>query len=507
MKLRSTIVRPFASAISKKIDRDRKNALSDQTKIFKLLLKQGRRTKFGKDHDLNSITSPTHYSDKIGIVDYEKMRPYIEMIQNGQNNILWPGKPTYFAKTSGTTSGAKYIPMTRESTPHHVASARNALFNYAHQTKNYQFLDGKLIFLSGSPELDNSGAIPTGRLSGIVNHQVPAWLKTNQLPSYKTNCIEDWEEKLDAIITETLGQDMRLISGIPPWVEMYFERILQKTGKACILDVFPNFSVFVYGGVNYEPYRQKLESLIGRSIDSVETFPASEGFFGFQDDQESSSLLLQTNVGIYYEFIKVEDYVNGNFHRIPLSEVEKDIDYVLIVSTNAGLWAYDVGDTIRFVSIDPYKVLVTGRVKHFISAFGEHVIGKEVDGAMEEAIKELGILVTEYTVAPQVDPPEGGKPYHQWLVEGPEKSEEVAKKIATIVDKSLIDQNIYYEDLRDGQILREAEVVILPKGTFQHYMKSEGKLGGQNKVPRLTNDRKLADSLLAYSEDVDKTSN
>lgn len=430
------------------------------------------------------------------VKDYEALKPYIERVLHGEENILWKGKPAYFAKTSGTTSGTKYIPITKDSVPNHINSARNALLSYVHETGKGQFLDGGLIFLSGSPELSEKAGIKTGRLSGIVNHHVPGYLRSNQKPSYPTNCIEDWEEKLDKIIEETLQADMTLISGIPPWAQMYFDRIVAKTGKK-VKDVFPNFSMFVYGGVNFEPYRAKLFETIGKKVDSIETYPASEGFIAYQDSQHAEGLLLLLNTGIFFEFIPAEEYFNEKPTRLSIDEVELGKNYALVINSNAGLWGYSIGDTIKFVSKDPYRIIVSGRIKHFISAFGEHVIGEEVEKAMKftrEKFPEAELV--EFTVAPNVAPKEG-MPHHQWLIEfsNPPKDLEA---FSLELDQQLRKLNVYYDDLITGNILRTLVITSLKKNAFIDYMKSEGKLGGQNKVPRLSNDRKIADQLGHY---------
>jgi hypothetical protein len=406
------------------------------------------------------------------------------------------GKPKYFAKTSGTTSGVKYIPITHDSLPNHINTARNALLNYIHEIGNADIFKGKLIFLSGSPELDKKGGVLTGRLSGIVNHEVPGWIRTNQLPSYQTNIIDDWETKLDRIVDETINQDMCLISGIPPWVQMYYERILERSGKKTVKEVFPNYSLFMYGGVNFEPYRAKLEELIGSKIDGIETYPASEGFIAFQDNQNDVGLLLNTNSGIFFEFVPVEEAMSPNPTRLMISQVALDKDYAIIINNNAGLWGYNIGDVVRFVSLDPYKLIVTGRVKHFISAFGEHVIGKEVEEAMLKAASLHNASVVEFTVAPQVNPADGSTPYHEWLVEFGDEPKDMAAFMRD-VDAEMCIQNIYYDDLIKGSILQPLIMRSLKKDTFRDYMKSQGKLGGQNKVPRLSNDRKLAEAILA----------
>jgi hypothetical protein len=492
MSFKTFIVKTAANFITKKKQKEATKAVYYQQKIMEELVKVGQSTAYGKDHGFEKIKDYNSFKQQVPIIDYEAMRPYIDRINKGESDILWKGRPKYYAKTSGTTSGAKYIPLTKESIPNHFGTARNAVFNYVSTTKQAKFLDGKMIFLSGSPEMEKIGDIYLGRLSGISNHLVPKWLKANQMPSYETNCIEDWETKLDKIVEETVNADMRLISGIPPWVQMYYEKLLEKTGKKTILEIFPNFSMFVYGGVNFEPYRAKLEELVGGRIPSVETYPASEGFIAYQDQQDDRGLLLNTNSGIFFEFIPVDEYFDENPTRLSLAEVETGVNYALILNTNAGLWGYSIGDTVQFISKDPYRIIVSGRIKHYISAFGEHVIGKEVEEAMLGVAAEEGIRIVEFTVAPQITPPEGGKPYHEWFVEFDNLPQDI-EAFATKVDLAMQGQNIYYKDLKNDKVLRDLVIRPLKKDAFRNYMKSIGKLGGQNKVPRLSNDRKIAD--------------
>ncbi len=494
MGWKASLVSPFARKISQRIAHQAETALSSQESILRFLLAKAVHTDFGKDHDFSQLTSHDDYKHAVPIRDYEGHRSYIDQILQGHNDVLWPGKPKYLAKTSGTTSGIKYIPITKESIPNHFGTARNALFNYMHLTGKSGFLEGKMIFLSGSPQLTKTAGIPTGRLSGIVNHMVPKWLKSNQLPSYQTNCIEDWEAKLDQIVEETYSRDMRLISGIPPWVKMYYERLLERTGTSTIREIFPNFQVFVYGGVNYEPYRASLESLMGPGVDTLETYPASEGFIAFQDDINDDGLLLNTASGIYYEFVPASEIHSESPTRLSLAEVELGVNYAILLSTNAGLWAYDIGDTVTFTSLDPYRLRVSGRTAHYISAFGEHVIGQEVERAMQYAIAQEGGSVVEFTVAPQVNP-ESGLPHHEWFVEWDREPEDMGA-FAQKLDHSLRQQNIYYEDLIKGAVMQPLLLQSVPKGGFVEYMKSQGKLGGQNKVPRLSNDRAIVDRLL-----------
>jgi len=499
MGLKSNLIRLYANKVSADIRRWSADAVNCQHRIREKLVLKAAKTNFGRDHSFHEIKTAQDFSDSVPIRDYEALAGYIAKIKEGERNVLWPGIPIYFAKTSGTTSGAKYIPLTKDSLSNHFGTARNALLHYYSTTGKGSFFDGKIIFLSGSPELEKTGDILTGRLSGIVNHQVPQWLKTNQLPSYTTNCIDDWEEKLDAIVKETIGQDMRLISGIPPWVQMYYERLLEKSGKSTIKKLFPNFDMFVYGGVNFEPYRSALERLVGQRIDSVETYPASEGFIAFQDKQGDSGLLINANSGIYFEFVPADEIYAEHPTRLHLGQVQMGVNYAIIINNNAGLWGYNIGDTVEFTSLQPFRIRVTGRVKHFISAFGEHVIGKEVEAALRQASAKIACSVVEFTVAPQVNTESGSKPYHEWFVEFDQFPNDPIK-FAEELDKAMIEQNIYYQDLISGKILQPLVLTVLKKGAFREYMKSQGKLGGQNKVPRLSNDRKIADALLPFKQ-------
>jgi hypothetical protein len=411
----------------------------------------------------------------------------------GEEDILWPGKPIYFSKTSGTTSGAKYIPITKESMPTHINAALDALLTYINYTGKADFVLGKQIFIQGSPELDQKNGISLGRLSGIVAHYVPSYLRKSRMPSWETNCIEDWEEKVNAIVEETLPEKMTLIAGIPSWVQMYFEKIKNKTNKD-VGDVFKNFSLFVYGGVNFEPYKSVFKNLIGRTVDSIELFPASEGFFAYQDVPNQEGLLLLLNNDIFYEFIRVDEIQQENPKRHTIGEVELGVNYALILSTSAGLWGYNIGDTVKFVSTAPYRLVVTGRIKHFISAFGEHVIGKEVETALKNATEGTSIRVREFTVAPQVKP-EKGLPYHEWCIEF-DKAPDDIEAFEIRLDSEMEKQNVYYQDLIQGNILRKLVIKPIERKGFEAYMKGIGKLGGQNKVPRLANDRKIADALI-----------
>lgn len=493
MSIKSFSAKIFARYIRHKIDKWAQDPEKTQEMVFLNLIKFAQNTKFGIDHDFENIKSHKDFVKNVPVRDYEELKYYVDKMVAGERDVLWNGKPLYYAKTSGTTSGAKYIPLTKESMPTHIQAARNAILCYINETGNAGFVDGKMIFLQGSPELDDKNGVKLGRLSGIVAHYVPAYLQKNRLPSLATNMIDDWENKVDAIVEETKDEDMTVISGIPSWVQMYFERLQKKTGKA-VGDLFPNFNLFIYGGVNYEPYRKKFENLIGRKVDSIELYPASEGFFAFQDKQNEKGMLLQLNSGMFYEFIKADDFYTESPERLTIGQVELGVNYVMIISTNAGLWAYNIGDTIQFTSTDPYRLIVSGRIKHFISAFGEHVIAKEVEFALQQATEQTAARISEFTVAPQITPEGDQLPYHEWFIEF-EKEPENESEFINILDKAMQEQNSYYLDLIEGNILQKLKISKLPADGFQQYMKSIGKLGGQNKLPRLSNDRKIADEL------------
>jgi hypothetical protein len=498
MSLKTIASKIFANRVAKRTSKWVNNPIETQERVFKVLIEKASLTQFGRDHGFNEIKSHANFVDKVPIRDYEELKDYVSLVVSGKSDILWPGKPAYFAKTSGTTSGAKYIPITDVSIKEQVKASRNAILSYIHETGNAYFVTGKMIFLQGSPILEEKNGVKLGRLSGISAHYVPNYLQKNRMPSWETNCIEDWETKVNAIVEETKNEDMTVIAGIPSWVQMYFEKLKENTNRN-IGDLFKNFELFIYGGVNYEPYRKKFEDLIGRKVPSIELFPASEGFFAYQNSQKENGMLLLLDAGIFYEFVRTDEFFQDNRKRITIKDVEIGVDYVMIISTNAGLWAYNLGDTVRFVSTRPFKIVVSGRIKHFISAFGEHVIAKEVEEAMLVATKLTDARVSEFTVAPQITPENNELPYHEWFIEFDKPPTDMSLFVQQL-DAALQKQNSYYYDLIVGKVLQTLKVTPVQKGGFLAYMKSIGKLGGQNKVQRLSNDRKVADSLFKYSK-------
>lgn len=490
--IKKTAAKIWAKKHVRNCENYKQNAAENQEQLLLALTKTAEKTLFGREHQFEKIKSVEDYQNRVPVRDYEGLKSYIEKVKKGQRNILWTDTPEYFAKTSGTTSGSKYIPISKEGMPYQIAAAQSAIFHYIAQKNNADFVNGKMIFLQGSPELEEVYGIKTGRLSGIVAHHIPKYLQKNRLPSLQTNLIEDWETKVDEIVKETEKENMTLISGIPPWLIMYFEKLIERNGKK-ITQLFPNLQLIITGGVNFEPYREKMNELLGKPVDTVQTFPASEGFFAFQDDYTKEGLLLLTNHGIFYEFIPLDQYGKPDAPRLSLKDVELNKDYALILTTNSGLWSYSIGDVVRFISKYPHRILVSGRTKHFTSAFGEHVIAFEVEEAMKATVEKYPAQITEFHLAPQVNPAEG-LPYHEWLIEF-EKEPADLEAFRKNLDEEMRSRNTYYNDLISGNVLQPLVITKLQKNSFHEYAKSEGKLGGQNKIPRLANDRKIGDFL------------
>ncbi|PKP35918.1 MAG: hypothetical protein CVU00_00320 [Bacteroidetes bacterium HGW-Bacteroidetes-17] len=495
MRGKQWLTKMFAGIIVRKTNKWVSNGIEYQKKTLNYLISQGKETKFGKDHHFAQIHDYESFKKHVPIRSYEDIREYIERIKSGEKDVLWPGKPIYFCKSSGTTSGVKYLPISKESLPNHINSARNALLNYIHENNHPELVNGKMIFLQGSPELSSTNGISTGRLSGIVAHHVPRYLQSNRLPSFKTNCIENWEEKVDAVVEETINENMTLIGGIPPWLQMYFTKVLERSGKKNIKEVFPALQLIVVGGVNFNPYKKTFEKLIGPNVDFLEVYPASEGFFAYQNSQKERDLLLLLNENIFYEFIPANESMSTSPNRICLEDVELNKNYALVVNSNAGFWGYLIGDTIKFTSLNPYKIVVTGRISHFISAFGEHVITEEVESAIEEITQIENIQIVEFTTAPQVNPENNELPYHEWFIEFkevPNDLHSLGKKLDLLLRK----KNIYYDDLIVGNVLQPLKITPVRSNGFKKYMELTDKIGGQNKVVHLCNDRSIADQLV-----------
>ncbi len=494
MNIKKQLIHLVANKVCHTLSKDYHRGLACQKKIFRKFIDKAAQTTFGKDHHFDQISNLRDYRQRVPIRDYEDFIPYLSRIQAGQKDVLWPGLPKYLAKTSGTTSGVKFIPLTKDSIKNHINSAKYCLFHYIRQYPQTGIFDGKMLFLSGSPELIFQNKIAIGRLSGIVNHEIPAWFQKNKLPDFETNCIEPWERKIDALVESISTKDIRVLSGIPPWIQMFCEKLLSYTGKNHVIDIFPNLELYIHGGVNYSPYKQKINQLIGKEISLLETYPASEGFIAYQNDFVEDGMQLVVNDGIFYEFIEKDNIYSNPDKRLSLEEVFLNVDYAIVLSTNAGLWSYLIGDLVRFVSLQPFKIKVSGRISQFISAFGEHVISSEIDKAISMAQLKHHFQVVEFTVAPQVSPNDNRNPYHEWFIEFSEIPKNL-NEIANTINHHLCELNSYYKDLIEGKLLDTLKIRPIRKNGFLDYMRKVGKLGEQFKVHRLSNDRVMADVL------------
>lgn len=491
MRIKEWIARLWAAQRVRSLTNMGKHALEIQQQLWKDLIAIGKNTSFGQEHDFKNITSISDFQKRVPVRSYEDLLPWINRAKAGELNVLWKGKARYFAKTSGTTAGAKFLPISTESIPNHIRGARDLLLSAIYHTGSADFLGGKMLFLSGSPALEKlPSQIPVGRLSGIVNHWIPAYLKTNQIPDYTTNCIEGWEEKIQTILKQALTVDLRFISGIPPWVLQFLDLAKQKTGKTP-LQLWPNLSLYVQGGVDFRPYQPMFDEYFNQKVTILETFPASEGFFAIQDQPDKPDLLLLADNGIAYEFIPLAEYGKPDAPRLWLGEVNTHTQYAMIISTNSGLWAYDIGDTVRFTSLNPPRIRVSGRVKQFLSAFGEHIIEEEVNTALTQALNKTQSKMIDCTVAPLVL--ETGF-RHDWFIEFENPPLDPIYFLTTL-DILLREQNPYYDDLRKGNILLPPRLFTLKSGACNEYMRSKGRLGGQNKFNRLTNSRTIASQL------------
>lgn len=501
MNLRSLIISKIATSLASKQVMTQEAAYNTQIKTLSRILATKADTASLKEFNIGqSITNYTAFRSNIPLQTYEDLAPYIQRIQQGEKDVLWPGKPLYFAKTSGTTSGSKYIPVTKASIANHLQGARQTLIHYIHHTKDVNFLQRgrKMLFLSGSPQLKKEYGIPTGRLSGIVNHHIPFYIRGHYLPTHATNCITDWEQKIDRIVEETLSKDLSVIAGIPPWIQMYFDKLQHKTGER-IGAIFPHLSLLIHGGMRFAPYKERLLRSIGRNITALATYAASEGFIAYQNVPDEEGLLLQLNSGIFFEFIPLADTASlASATRLHIGDVAIGVDYAIVVSTNAGLLSYLIGDTVRFISLDPPKIIITGRVQQFISAFGEHVIVEEIEKAMRNALTQYpSVQVREYMVAPQIGKGDGVASHHEWLIDFENPPADI-QAFAGAIDACMCKQNSYYNDLIMGNVLSTLQITALPSEAFITYMRTAGKLGEQNKIVRVSNDRTIADQLLVY---------
>lgn len=483
----------------KKIDQFCTNPKALQEQVLKELIHSARKTEWGLRYNYKKIKSYQQFSESVSLNDYETLKGNIERMIAGEKNILWPGQVKWFAKSSGTTNDkSKFIPVSNESLHKcHYRAALDVFALYVKSNPDANVLKGKNLSIGGSQKVSNlSKKTRTGDLSAVMLYNLPLFSRFKNTPSSDISLIPDFEEKIEKIVQNTIHENIVSFSGVPSWFLVMIKKVLDVSGKENLLEVWPNLEVFAHGGVNFEPYHEQYKKLIpSDKMHYVNTYNASEGFFGIQNDPETDDLLLMLDYGIFYEFIPMDTYFDDDRKAIPLWEVETGINYSMVISTNGGLWRYIIGDTVMFTSKFPFKIKITGRTKHFINAFGEELIIDNAEKGLKKACMETGAIINEYTAGP-VFMGEEEKGRHQWIIEF-EKLPDNLDYFAEILDKELQSLNSDYEAKRYKNLaLKQLQIIQAPTGTFYQWLKEKGKVGGQNKIPRLSNDREYLDSVL-----------
>lgn len=469
-----------------------------QEEVLFKLINAAKKTEFGTVHHFSSIKSYADFANQVPIQKYESVEPMIERCRKGEQNIFWPTTIKWFAKSSGTTNAkSKFIPVSDEALEYcHMKAGKDMLCLYINNNQNAQLFTGKGMRLGGSSEVYKDNNSYFGDLSAIIIENMPFWADYSSAPSQETALMAEWETKMEAIIDETINENITSLVGVPSWMLVLLNNVLERTGKDNILEVWPNLEVYFHGGVNFNPYREQYKKLIPKEdFQYYETYNASEGFFALQDINGSKELLLMLDYGIFYEFIPMDNYQGENSVAIPLSEVKKDVDYALVITTNSGLWRYLIGDTIRFTSLHPYRLKITGRTKHYINVFGEELNIENVEDALKLACERTKAIITDYTVGPifMRDKKSGG---HEWIIEFKQKPENL-NYFTEVLDTALKSINSDYEAKRyNDMTLAMPKIHAANDGLFYNWLKQKGKLGGQHKVPRLSNNREFLEELL-----------
>lgn len=471
-----------------------------QNELFKRLISSAKDTEWGKKYDYSAINSPDEYRRRVPISDYNSLKPYIERMRKGQQNLLWNTEIKWFAKSSGTTADkSKFIPVSFEALEEcHYKAGKDMLSLYFNNHPDSEIFKGRGLAMGGSSNISevNNASYYTGDLSAILIQNLPLWVQLKKTPSRSIALMDEWESKIEKMAHVTMEHDVTSISGVPSWTIVLIKRILQISGKDNLAEVWPNLEVFFHGGVNFDPYRKQFEGLIrSPKMSYMETYNASEGFFGLQDQTHSNELLLMLDYGIYYEFVPIENIDDENPKTLLLDEVETGKNYALIISTNGGLWRYMIGDTIKFTGTNPYRIKITGRTKNFINAFGEELIIENAEKALNIACEKCNAIVSEYTAAP-VYFNENKSAAHEWLIEFTQKPRNL-DVFKDNFDNALKSLNSDYEAKRYKDMVLSSPILrAVPEGTFYNWLKAKNKLGGQHKVPRLSNDRKHIDAIL-----------
>ena len=475
-----------------------RNPIKSQTSVLTTLIEKGKDTKFGHEHNFNTITNYESFKKKIPIRSYEDLEPYIKKIREGENNILWPGKVKWFAKSSGTSkSKSKFIPITKESLNRcHLKAGKDMLSLYENNFQNKNIYNGKGLMLGGSLTKKKYQKFNDGDLSAILLDQFPFWVNHHRVPDIKTALMQDWNKKIDEIANQALHKNITNITGVPSWMLILLKRIVKLSGKKNLSQVWPNLELYMHGGINFEPYRKQFEKLIAnKNMNYLEGYNASEGFIAIQDEDPSRGLLLMLNYGIFYEFIPMRKYRQAKYDAIGLEEVKLNTNYALVITTNGGLWRYLIGDVIQFTTLFPFRIKITGRTKSYINTFGEELMIHNTDTAVNISCEKYNCSIIDYSVAPlYIDKKSGG---HQWFVEFSKKPSnfDLFMKEVDIQIKKI---NSDYEAKRQNNlILKFPELIIINKNEFYLWHEANKKLGGQYKIPRLSDNRDFADSILA----------
>jgi hypothetical protein len=471
-----------------------------QAEWFRKLITTAKDTEWGRKFGYQSITTTEQFRERVPLSTYENLKPQIDLLREGRQNILWPTDIRWFAKSSGTTENkSKFIPVSQESLEEcHYKGGKDMLSIYCNNFPNTAFFSGRGLAIGGSHKISeiNNASYYDGDLSAIIIQNLPFWAEFIRVPRKSTALMDNWEDKIEMMANEVIPHNLTSLSGVPSWMLLLLRRVLEKTGKESIIDVWPNLEVYFHGGVNFQPYQEQFRSIIGSStMNYLETYNASEGFFGIQDRSDSDEMLLMLDYGIFYEFIPVANLADENPEAIGLDEVDTVNNYAMVISTNAGLWRYVIGDTIRFTSLNPFRIRITGRTKNFINAVGEEIIMDNAEKAVASACKKCNAVVNEYTAAPLFYNQEN-RVAHEWLIEFESEPSDTGE-FMTELDNALKALNSDYEAKRfHDMVLRPPVLRIMPPGTFYQWLKARGKLGGQNKVPRLANNREYIEEIL-----------
>lgn len=484
------------------IDLFKKYPQEVQQEVFHNLIETAKNTEFGKEFHFKDIKSRQDFINQVPVSSYETFYPYIDRLLHGEQNVLWPSHIKWFAKSSGTTNAkSKFIPVSQEALDNcHYKGGKDLLSIYVNNYPDTQVFSGKNLAIGGSQQinqLDENTRSYTGDVSAVLMKNLPFWAQLSRTPKMEIALMDNWEEKVKKIAQTTIHEDVTSIAGVPTWTVVLLQHILKVTNTTSILEVWPNLELFIHGAVSFTPYETLFKKLIpSEQMHYLETYNATEGFFGIQDQKHSKEMLLMLDYGIYYEFIPPEDFDNDAPKTLSISEVETGKNYAVVISTNSGLWRYKIGDTIKFTSVSPFRFVISGRTKHFINAFGEELIIENAEKAIAEACKKTGALVEDFTAAPHYIE-EGNKGCHEWVIEFSQEPANL-NEFVNILDETLRAVNSDYDAKRQKDLAVKRPLVHkAPKGTFYQWMKKRGKLGGQNKVPRLANNREYMDELLS----------